>query len=132
MSRLATGALGDVGGEVLDGSGWALLVVWPTGTACDVRLVVATDRSVRFGRDSFAAMNSRDNQLDLLTDTRDELTRLEHVILEQLNRTLDERDGVPVPAFILYGRVREQIDVSRGAFQAAFERLVEVGKAGLS
>ena len=67
-----------------------------------------------------------------LPDARDGLTRLERVILHELHCTQAERNGESVPTTMLYGRVLERIEVSRDAFQAALQRLVGVGKAGMS
>jgi hypothetical protein len=60
-----------------------------------------------------------------LPDARDGLTRLERIILHQLRLTERERGGLSVPTTMLYGRVLEQIDVSREEFQSALRRLVK-------
>lgn len=61
--------------------------------------------------------------LDDLPDARDGLTRLERIILWQLQLAQRERDGATVPTALLYGRVVEHIDVSVDEFQAALQRL---------
>ncbi len=68
-----------------------------------------------------------------LRDARDGLTRLERLILWQLDRAQRERglydDGTTksVSTAMLYGRVSEYIDVSVAEFQAALVRLVGRG-----
>lgn len=59
-----------------------------------------------------------------LPDARDGLTRLERIILHQLRLTERERGGQSVPTTMLYGRVLEQIDVSREEFQTVLRRLI--------
>jgi hypothetical protein len=61
--------------------------------------------------------------LDDLPDARDGLTRLERIILWQLQIAERERGGASVPTALLYGRVVEHIDVSVDEFQAAVQRL---------
>jgi hypothetical protein len=61
--------------------------------------------------------------LDDLPDARDGLTRLERIVLWQLQIAERERDGASVPTALLYGRVVEHIDVSVDEFQAALQRL---------
>ena len=63
------------------------------------------------------------SSLDDLPDARDGLTRLERIILWQLQLTERERNGTSVPTAMLYGRVVEHIDVSVDEFQAALQRL---------
>jgi len=60
---------------------------------------------------------------DDLPDARDGLTRLERIILWQLQMAERERGGASVPTALLYGRVVEHIDVSVDEFQAALQRL---------
>jgi hypothetical protein len=62
--------------------------------------------------------------LDTLPDARDGLTRLERVILLELEKAQRERPGRDVPTAMLYGRVVEQISVSPAAFQRVLARLV--------
>jgi hypothetical protein len=64
--------------------------------------------------------------LDRLPDVRDGLTRLERVILWQLDLTQKERSGRSVPTAMLYGRVVEHVDVSVEEFQRTLQRLVGV------
>lgn len=65
--------------------------------------------------------------LDRLPDVRDGLTRLERVILWQLDLTQKERRGRNVPTAMLYGRVVEHVNVSVGEFQRVLSRLVGAG-----
>jgi hypothetical protein len=58
-----------------------------------------------------------------LPDARDGLTRLERVILVQLERAQAEFAGRRVPSALLYGRVVEQINVSPEEFQRVLARL---------
>lgn len=63
-----------------------------------------------------------DDENRKLPDVRDGLTRLERVILHQLDELRREgRDGVKT--FELYGRVCEVVDVGKDEFQAALVRL---------
>lgn len=62
--------------------------------------------------------------LDALSDVRDGLTRLERIILVQLEAVQAERKGRNVPTAQLYGRVAELIDVGPQEFQRALDRLV--------
>jgi hypothetical protein len=61
---------------------------------------------------------------DDLPDARDGLTRLERIILWQLDEAQKERGGQNVPTAMLYGRVVEHIDVSVEEFQRVLQRLV--------
>jgi hypothetical protein len=61
---------------------------------------------------------------DRIPDVRDGLTRLERVILWQLDLTQKERRGRNVPTAMLYGRVVEHVDVSVPEFQRVLSRLV--------
>jgi hypothetical protein len=61
---------------------------------------------------------------DELPDVRDGLTRLERIILTELARAQEERQGRNVPSALLYGRVVEYIDVSVPEFQRVLRRLV--------
>ncbi len=65
--------------------------------------------------------------LDRLPDVRDGLTRLERVILWQLDLTQKERRGREVSTAMLYGRVVEHVNVSVGEFQRTLSRLVGAG-----
>lgn len=62
--------------------------------------------------------------LERLPDVRDGLSRLERVILWQLDLTQKERNGRSVPTAMLYGRVVEHVDVSVEEFQRTLQRLV--------
>ena len=64
---------------------------------------------------------------DRLPDVRDGLTRLERVILWQLDLTQKEKRGRNVPTAMLYGRVVEHVDVSVGEFQRVLSGLVGAG-----
>jgi len=61
---------------------------------------------------------------DYLPDVRDGLTRLDRVILYELARAQEERDGEYVPSAELYGRVIEHLNVGVPEFQRALSRLV--------
>ncbi len=60
---------------------------------------------------------------DRLPDVRDGLTRLERVILWQIDVVRRELDREQVPTAMLYGRVVEYVDVSVAEFQATLARL---------
>jgi hypothetical protein len=77
------------------------------------------DRSPTMDRDPEA--------LDGLPDVRDGLTRLERVILWQLDVTQKEKRGRNVPTAMLYGRVVEHVNVSVDEFQRVLSRLVGAG-----
>ena len=61
---------------------------------------------------------------DDLPDARDGLTRLERIILWQLNEAQKERGDKNVPTAMLYGRVVEHINVSVEEFQRVLQKLV--------
>ena len=61
---------------------------------------------------------------DALPDLRDGLTRLERVILLELEKAQRELGRAEVPSVLLYGRVAEQLEVSQREFQRALIRLV--------
>jgi len=58
-----------------------------------------------------------------LPDVRDGLTRLERVILVELQRAEHEFRGRNVPAALLYGRVVEHLNVSVPEFMRTLARL---------
>jgi hypothetical protein len=65
------------------------------------------------------------NPLDVLPDARDGLTRVERIILWQLQVTQRELgEDRNVPTAMLYGRVVEHVDVSVPEFQGILQRLV--------
>ncbi len=66
---------------------------------------------------------------DELPDVRDGLSRLERVILWQLDLARRDLGRASVPTALLYGRVVEHVDVSVERFQAALARLVGPGNA---
>jgi hypothetical protein len=66
---------------------------------------------------------------DELPDVRDGLSRLERVILWQLDLARRELGRASVPTALLYGRVVEHVDVSVERFQAALAKLAGQGKA---
>ena len=66
---------------------------------------------------------------DALPDVRDGLSRLERVILWQLDLARRDLGRASVPTALLYGRVVEHVDVSVERFQAALARLVGHGHA---
>lgn len=59
-----------------------------------------------------------------IADVRDGLTRLERIVLVELQRAQSEFEGRSVPTALLYGRVVEQIDVGVPAFQRCLKRLM--------
>ena len=59
-----------------------------------------------------------------ISERTERLTRLERVILWQLDIAQRERPGRDVPTAMLYGRVVEHVDVSVEEFQRALSRLV--------
>ena len=61
--------------------------------------------------------------VDLLPDVRDGLTRLERVVLWQIDVIQKERGGRNVPTAMLYGRVVEHVDISVEELQRTLQRL---------
>jgi hypothetical protein len=63
-------------------------------------------------------------------DVRDGLTRLERIILVELDRAARElnRPGAGVPTALLYGRVVERIGVGVQEFQTTLARLIGRGR----
>ena len=61
--------------------------------------------------------------LDHLPDARDGLTRLERVILWQIQVIQEELNREDVPTAMLYGRVVEHVNVSVQEFQTVVARL---------
>lgn len=66
--------------------------------------------------------------LDRLPDVRDGLTRLERVILWQLDVLGREKNGRMVPTAMLYGRVVEHVDVGQREFLSVLSRLTGRGQ----
>ena len=66
---------------------------------------------------------------DEIPDVRDGLSRLDRVILWQLDLARRELGRASVPTALLYGRVVEHVDVSVERFQAALAKLVGQDKA---
>ncbi|MDQ3339411.1 MAG: hypothetical protein M4D80_29960 [Myxococcota bacterium] len=62
--------------------------------------------------------------VDDLPDARDGLTRLERIILWQLDLVQKETGRHTVPTAMLYGRVVEHISVSVQEFQRVLQKLV--------
>lgn len=58
-----------------------------------------------------------------LPDVRDGLTRVERVILVELQRAQAEFEGRHVPTALLYGRVVEHVDIDPREFQRILARL---------
>lgn len=58
-----------------------------------------------------------------LPDVRDGLTRVERVVLVTLQALQREKGGRHVSTMELYGRVVEQLDLSRDELQAVLSRL---------
>ena len=71
----------------------------------------------------------RFGEQDEIPDVRDGLSRLERVILWQLDLARRELGRASVPTALLYGRVVEHVDVSVERFQAALAKLVGQDKA---
>jgi hypothetical protein len=67
------------------------------------------------------------SDLDRLPDVRDGLSRLERVILWQIDVLRRERGRPDVPTTMLYGRVVEHVDVSVETFKATLSHLVGRG-----
>ena len=59
-----------------------------------------------------------------LPDARDGLTRLERIVLVELDRAARELGRPDVPTTLLYGRVLEHIDISVDELQATLQRLM--------
>ncbi len=58
-----------------------------------------------------------------MPDVRDGLTRVERVVLVTLQTLQAEKGGRSVSTMELYGRVLEQVDLSRVELQAVLSRL---------
>ena len=69
------------------------------------------------------ARASHGSPLDLLPDVRDGLTRLERVVLWQIDVIQKERRDRNVPTAMLYGRVLEHVDISEDELQRTLQRL---------
>jgi hypothetical protein len=63
----------------------------------------------------------------LAPDVRDGLTRLERIILVELDRASRELGRHDVPTSLLYGRVVERIGVGLDEFQSTLARLTGRG-----
>lgn len=61
--------------------------------------------------------------VDSLPDVRDGLTRLERVVLWQIDVIQKERGDRNVPTAMLYGRVLEHVDISVDELQRTLQRL---------
>lgn len=61
--------------------------------------------------------------MDRIPDARDGLTRLERVILWQLDVARKEFGDRRISTFMLYGRVVEHVDCSEHEFQKTLARL---------
>lgn len=68
-------------------------------------------------------------QLDHLPDVRDGLTRVERLLLFELNRAQEEFPGRRVPSAVLYGRLCEHdgVNLDPKDFEALLARLVRGG-----
>jgi hypothetical protein len=64
-----------------------------------------------------------DERYDGLPDVRDGLTRLERVVLWQIDVIQKERNDRNVPTAMLYGRVLEHVDISVDELQRTLQRL---------
>ncbi len=78
----------------------------------------------RSGAGSRSVARRRD--LARLPDVRDGLSRLERVILWQLDVLRKELGRERIPSAMLYGRVAEHVDVSSAELEATLARLVRV------
>lgn len=65
---------------------------------------------------------------DELPDVRDGLTRLDRIILHELDRARKELGRESVPTTMLYGRVIERMDVAMPEFQRVLGRLLGRGQ----
>jgi len=65
------------------------------------------------------------NSRDRLPDVRDGLTRIERVVLVELEKAQREFRGRNVPTTTLYGRVVEHVDLSVEELQTCLQRLVD-------
>ncbi|MEX1666719.1 hypothetical protein [Zhongshania arctica] len=63
-----------------------------------------------------------------LPDVRDGLNKKERAILYCLHETQKELGGRNVPTIMLYGRVLEMVDISKGEFQSILSRFVGLTK----
>lgn len=66
-----------------------------------------------------------------MPDMRDGFTRLQRVILVELQKLQEERGGRGAPTLMLYGRVLETVDVSKDQFQAALRSLMGATMRGV-
>lgn len=64
---------------------------------------------------------------DLLPDARDGLSRVERITLAVLAEAQAEFGDRTVPTALLYGRVVEHVEISKGAFVAVLQRLGAAG-----
>jgi len=62
---------------------------------------------------------------DRIPDVRDGLTRIERVVLVELEKAQREFRGRNVPTATLYGRVQEHVDLSIEELQTCLQRLVD-------
>lgn len=60
---------------------------------------------------------------DRIPDVRDGLTRIERVVLVELEKAQREFRGRNVPTATLYGRVVEHVDISVEELQTCLQRL---------
>jgi hypothetical protein len=74
-------------------------------------------------------MAARRRADDRIPDVRDGLTRIERIVLAVLAETEQELGGRNVPMPMLYGRVLERVDLSRGELMDVVRRLA--GRAPL-
>jgi hypothetical protein len=66
----------------------------------------------------------REGAEDRIPDVRDGLTRVERIVLVVLAETQREMGGRNVPMAMLYGRVLERVDLSRGELMDIVRRLM--------
>ncbi|AKH69624.1 hypothetical protein IMCC21906_01951 [Spongiibacter sp. IMCC21906] len=68
------------------------------------------------------------DNFDNLPDVRDGLNKKERAILYCLQQTQQELGGRNVPTIMLYGRVLELVDISKGEFQSILSRFAGLTK----
>lgn len=61
--------------------------------------------------------------LDDIPDVRDGLSRVQRIVLHELDRARRELGRDSVPTVLLYGRVVERIDISEERFQVVLRSL---------
>jgi len=65
---------------------------------------------------------------DIIPDVRDGLTRVQRIVLHELDRARRELGRESVPTVLLYGRVVERVDLSEEEFVAVLQSLGAAGE----